>query len=1011
MNIRVLVLSGSFALTCWAGSAPCALNAPWFDPFNYKGFTYEGVTVTVIKENPPKKGEVSNPWFKDGTVTVKIEGGSLSGSTTNISHLKWGIILSSCSSQNVPNSIRMKFGIPLRTARVAMSAAAMAPVDYEVADLNGDGNGDGIFIPATGTGIAVQLGTSQGTFQTEVDYPTGPMPQALTVADFNGDGNRDVAVANAGSGQGAGSLSILLGRGDGTFHPILNYDQGNSIVALFVADLNRDSRLDIAVANDNGSSSGTVDVMFGTGLGSFQAPVSYPVQVNPTSVVAADVNGDLNLDLAVANRGSGTVSVLLGDTFGRFSAAHNITVGGLPDYLGAAYLDQDDLADLVVLHAQSATLSVWRGQQDGSLLPVGRYLAGVGAASFVILEDDSGTAVLAPDSVRPRFLYYPVEPATGELLSTTSYLMTQDAMEVAVADFDGDQNLDAAVPDNRGGVSVMLGTGTGDFTPGAGFTSSQQFSAADTAILAANFDSNAAPDVAVANGGANNISVYFGSGDGGLTEGPALSGLPSPTALAAGDLNGDTLTDLVAVQKQPVDTVNLAVYLNNGDGTFQSAALYPHADAVNSAAVALGDLNGDERPDVVVANSDLSGTNGGISVLLTNADGTLGGVSRLMAGADVTGVTVADFDLDAHADILWAGEEVAGQFHFVAGWARGNGDGTFQDSVLIDVDDFPKTVLSTDLNQDGNPDAVIAHCCGVTDLTWLLGNGDGIFQVDHAIGGQDPTGIAIGKFDSDVYPDLAILDNAGGNTAAVLSALLTPPPVLRNFSAATNSLHAVPPDSIVAAYGQGLATGTAVAATADWPDTLGGTRVNILDSQGASFAGRIYYASPSQVNYATPPGIASGYALVTISADGLPDQQGFIWVNAADPGIFTAGDRIAAALVLRIPAGGELSYEPVVGTGSDNSLIALPINLGAADDDVLLALFGTGIRGRSSVGKVVVTIDGVPAEVTYADKQGEYPGLDQVNVRIPKSLRGRGLVNVVMTVDGAVSNVATIRIL
>ena len=124
----------------------------------------------------------------------------------------------------------------------------------------------------------------------------------------------------------------------------------------------------------------------------------------------------------------------------------------------------------------------------------------------------------------------------------------------------------------------------------------------------------------------------------------------------------------------------------------------------------------------------------------------------------------------------------------------------------------------------------------------------------------------------------------------------------------------------------------------------------------------------------------------------------------AAPSLFSAdasGSGLAAAQVVRVKADGSQSYEPV---GSD------PIDLGPDTDQLTLVLYGTGIRGRSSLGGVAVTIGGANSPVAYAGPQNEFAGLDQVNVPLPRSLAGRGNIDVVLTVDGLTANTVTINV-
>jgi len=130
------------------------------------------------------------------------------------------------------------------------------------------------------------------------------------------------------------------------------------------------------------------------------------------------------------------------------------------------------------------------------------------------------------------------------------------------------------------------------------------------------------------------------------------------------------------------------------------------------------------------------------------------------------------------------------------------------------------------------------------------------------------------------------------------------------------------------------------------------------------------------------------------------------------PGLFSAngsGSGVAAALAVRVSANGTQTPVPVFQCGSAGC-VSVPMDLGGPTDTLVVELYGTGIRGRSSLSNAVAQIGGVPAAVGYAGSQLQFDGLDQVNVSVPRSLAGAGEVPVVFTVDGITANVVTINI-
>src|SRR5439155_1227734 len=159
------------------------------------------------------------------------------------------------------------------------------------------------------------LPANAGTFATHVDYAAGVGPSGVAASDFNGDGKLDLAVANDDPNNG--TVSVLLGNGDGTFQPAASYPVGTYPQAVAVADFNGDGKQDVVMANDY---SNKLSVLVGKGDGTFQSAVNYDVGGSsfPVSVAVADFNGDKRLDLVVTDIGAAQVSVLLGNGDGTF---------------------------------------------------------------------------------------------------------------------------------------------------------------------------------------------------------------------------------------------------------------------------------------------------------------------------------------------------------------------------------------------------------------------------------------------------------------------------------------------------------------------------------------------------------------------------------------------------------------------------------------------------------------------------------------------------------------------
>jgi uncharacterized protein (TIGR03437 family) len=194
--------------------------------------------------------------------------------------------------------------------------------------------------------------------------------------------------------------------------------------------------------------------------------------------------------------------------------------------------------------------------------------------------------------------------------------------------------------------------------------------------------------------------------------------------------------------------------------------------------------------------------------------------------------------------------------------------------------------------------------------------------------------------------------------------------------------------------------------------------VYVTDSVGKLQTALLLYVSPRQMNLWIPPGTAAGPASLSFPVTGLPPGAGtaalrIVPVNLQKvaPGLFSVDSNgIAAATAVRVVIPTQIqSPVPVFTCDAPETCAVVPIDVGV-DAPVYLSLYGTGIRGASSLANVAVTIGSTTIQPAYAGPQITIPGLDQVNVPLPLSLRGSGLVNVVVTVDGVSSNAVRIRI-
>lgn len=219
-------------------------------------------------------------------------------------------------------------------------------------------------------------------------------------------------------------------------------------------------------------------------------------------------------------------------------------------------------------------------------------------------------------------------------------------------------------------------------------------------------------------------------------------------------------------------------------------------------------------------------------------------------------------------------------------------------------------------------------------------------------------------------------------------------------------------ESIASAFGQGLASATQGAAALPLPTVLAGASVVVTDSAGIDRAAPLFFVSPGQVNYLVPAGVSVGQASVRALRDGQVVARGQVRLETVAPALFTAnadGKGVPAAGAVRVSADGtrQTPVDVYRCGAAAGSCVPIAIDLGAEGEHVILVLYGTGIRGGNDVG---ARIGGVNATVQWAGPQGQFVGLDQVNVSIPPDLRGRGEVDLVLTVDGRAANTVTARL-
>ena len=702
---------------------------------------------------------------------------------------------------HTPNRLLLQQSDGSFLAAAGFPGGARLPESVALGDVDGDGRLDVLYgysydSHSTSRANELLLQQSDGSFVASAGFPGGSaMTRSVALGDVDGDGRLDVLVGNAGGGFEGEANELLLQQSDGSFVAATGFPGGTAAtISVALGDVDGDGRLDVLCGNDNGPN----ELLLQQSDGSFVAFAGFPGgSTNTRSVIAlGDVDGDGRLDVLIGNsadwngiqyEGDQTNELLLQQSDGSFVAATGFP-GGTAATMSVAMGDVDGDGRLDVLVGNHGVANELLLQHsDGSFAAVASFPGGNAETDVVVLGDVNGDGRL--DVLVGNGGYGAnellLQQNDDSLVAVAGFPVgTVDIgynplSVVALGDVDGDGRLDVLVGNSvgsycDGGVAneLLLQQSDGRFVAAAGFPGG---SACTQAVALGDVDGDGRLDMLIGNfDGANELLLQ--QSDGSFV---AAAGFPGGSALtraiALGDVNGDGRLDVLVGNHQGDDEL----LLQQSDGSFVVAAGVLGTNTYSyTSSVALGDVDGDGRLDVLLGYGDYGLTPTMTrqfmnELLLQQSDGSFVASEGFRAASSslfvsTQSVALGDVDGDGRLDVLvGSGHDI----HAANTLLMQQSDGSF-----VAAAGFPggsavtRSVALADMNGDGRLDVLVVNYNSASELLLQQSNGSFVVAADYFPGDMRAQSVALGDVDGDGRLDVLLGSGTGnGNQLLILS--------------------------------------------------------------------------------------------------------------------------------------------------------------------------------------------------------------------------------------------------
>ncbi|CAF3755537.1 unnamed protein product [Rotaria sp. Silwood1] len=638
------------------------------------------------------------------------------------------------------------------------------PYSIIVNDFNNDHYQDIAVANYGNNNIGIFLGYSNGTFHDQRIFSLGSShPLFITTNDFNNDNKMDIAVVNYGTN----NIGILLGNGDGSFQNQITYFIAYDSIpySLAIGDFNKDNQLDIAVVNYG---TNNIVILLGYGNGRFENKNIYTTDINsnPSSIVVGDFNNDNHLDIIVANNGNGNIGIFLGYGNGTFTEqlTFSISSNSHPQYITVGNFNKDNRFYVVVVDSENDQIHFLSEYDNGAFTKVTTYDGISKSNPFSIAiadfnkdnQSDIVVANYATNNILILSGYFSI-PSTRQ----TNYFVGQNTRPncVAIADINNDGQLDLIVSNHDNNVLIFTGYGNGTFSKNMAYSTGENSLPHYVVVIDLNNDNRM--DIVTANYGSNTIGVLLGQDNGTFANVTTYStGINSlPWSVAVGDLNGDNILDIVSGNW---GFTYVSVFLGLGNGIFGNTTTYFTGYDSNPISVVVGDVNNDNRLDIITANHHSDN----VGILIGYGNGSFNDVTTYSVGLYTypTYVALADFNRDNQLDILVA--TLQGSF---VGVLLGHRNGTFEKVTTYSTGSTSSlySIAIADFNNDNQYDFIVTDI-GNNVVIIFYGYGNGSFQLARTYStgfGSNPYSVTTVKLKNKNETDIVVTLWGNGNVA------------------------------------------------------------------------------------------------------------------------------------------------------------------------------------------------------------------------------------------------------